>query len=520
MKPTAKPTGRLTNTRFCLLPIAFAALLAGCGGGGGSPGVSSATPSSMTPTPTPSTTTPTPDTSKYLASQNFCAAPRSGIDPFTGKGYPDKAGTLTDERTFLRGWIDQTYLWYKEVPSLNPLNYSTAIDYFNALKTPLMTASGAAKDKYHFTYTTAEWNALSGQGVELGYGISWSRNTGANIPRTWVASVVEPGSPAAAAGLRRGDKLLTVDGYDFVNGSDAATVDKINAGLFPEKANEIHRLTLDRNGTTIDVSLTALAVTSAPVKNTKTIDTPTGKVGYLTFDSHNEVSERALIDSITTLKAAGVTDLVLDVRYNGGGLLFIASELAYMIAGPAQTSGKVFEKPIFNDRYADQPAYEFRSTAYGFQTTVPAGTVLPTLNLKRVTLITTGDTCSASESIINSLRGVDVQVDLIGGQTCGKPYAFTPVDNCGTTYFAIQFQGVNQKGFGDYADGFAPTCTVADDLQHAVGDTSEGLLAAALQYRATGVCPVASSSATAQATTPLQMVRPFVSGLSIVRSAR
>jgi C-terminal processing protease CtpA/Prc len=499
-----------------LLPIALAALLAGCGGGGGSAGASSATPVNTTPTTTPSTTTP--DTSKYLASQNFCAAPRSGIDPFTGKAYLDKQGTLTDERTFLRGWIDQTYLWYKEVPSLNPLNYSTAIDYFNALKTPLLTASGAAKDKYHFTYTTAEWDALSTQGVELGYGISWSRNTGANTPRTWLASVVEPGSPAASAGLRRGDKLLTVDGYDFVNGADSATVDKLNAGLFPEKANEIHRLTLSRNGTTIDVSMTAVAVTSAPVKNTKTIDTPTGKVGYLTFDSHNEVSERALIDSITTLKAAGVTDLVLDVRYNGGGLLFIASELAYMIAGPAQTSGKTFEKPIYNDRYAAQTPYEFRSTAYGFQSTVPAGTALPTLNLKRVTLITTGDTCSASESIINSLRGVDVQVDLIGGQTCGKPYAFTPIDNCGTTYFAIQFQGVNNKGFGDYADGFTPTCTVADDLQNDVGDVNEGMLKAALSYRATGVCPVPTSSS-AQ-TSPLSIVRPYVSGLSIVRGAR
>jgi carboxyl-terminal processing protease len=513
MNSTAKTNGRLTNTRFCLLPIAFAAMLAGCGGGGGSSGASSATPVNTTPT------TPV-NTANYLASQNFCATPRSGVDPFTNKAYPDKAGTLTDERTFLRGWIDQTYLWYKEVPDLNPLNYSTALDYFNALKTPLLTASGAAKDKYHFTYTTAEWNALQIQGVELGYGINWSRNTGANIPRTWIASVVEPGSPAAIAGLRRGDKLLTVDGYDFVNGSDAATVDKLNAGLFPEKANEVHRLTLNRNGATIDVSLTAVAVSSAPVKNTKTIDTPTGKVGYLTFDSHNELSERALIDSITTLKAAGVTDLVLDVRYNGGGLLFIASELAYMIAGPAQTSGKTFEKPIYNDRYAAQPGYEFRSTAYGFQSTVPSGTVLPTLNLKRVTLITTGDTCSASESIINSLRGVDVQVDLIGGQTCGKPYAFTPIDNCGTTYFAIQFQGVNNKGFGDYPDGFAPTCSVADDFQHAVGDTSEGLLAVALQYRATGICPAASTSATAQATTPLQMVRPFVSSLSIVRGAR
>jgi carboxyl-terminal processing protease len=480
--------------------LAFAALLAGCGGGGD--GSTTAAPVTTTPS-TPAVT------ANYTASQNVCAAPRTGIDPFTGKAYPDRQGTLADERTFLRGWIDQYYLWYKEVPDVNPLNYSTAIDYFNALKTP--------KDRFHFTYTTAEWNALSVQGVELGYGINWSRNTGANLPRTWIASVVEPGSPAASAGLRRGDRLLTVDGFDFVNGADAATVDKINAGLFPDSANQIHRLTLDRNGVTVDVNLTAMAVTSAPVKNTKAIDTPTGKVGYLTFDNHNEVSERALIDSITQLKTAGVTDLVLDVRYNGGGLLYIASELAYMIAGPAQTSGKTFMKTVYNDRFAAQAPEGFRATAYGFQATVPAGTALPTLNLKRVTLLTTGDTCSASEAIINGLRGVDVEVNVIGGQTCGKPYGFTPVDNCGTTYFAIQFQGVNNKGFGDYSDGFAPTCTVADDLQHAVGDASEGMLAAALSYRASGVCPAASRS-TAPAAAPLEMVRPYVSGLSIMRA--
>jgi carboxyl-terminal processing protease len=510
MKSSAARTGRLTNTYFSLLPVAFAALLAGCGGGGGGGGSTTATPVTTTPS-TPAVT------ASYTASQNVCAAPRTGVDPFTGKAYPDKQGTLTDERTFLRGWIDQYYLWYKEVPDVNPSNYSTAIDYFNALKTPLLSASGQPKDKYHFTYTTADWNALSMQGVELGYGINWSRNTGANLPRTWIASVIEPGSPAASAGLRRGDRLLTVDGVDFVNGADAAAVDRINAGLFPDTANQIHRLTLDRNGVTVEVTLTAVAVTSAPVKNTKTIDTPTGKVGYLTFDNHNEVSERALIDSITQLKTAGVTDLVLDVRYNGGGLLFIASELAYMIAGPAQTAGKTFEKPIYNDRFAAQAPYPFRATAYGFQPTVPAGTALPTLNLKRVTLLTTADTCSASESIINSLRGVDVEVNLIGGQTCGKPYAFTPVDNCGTTYFAIQFQGVNNKGFGDYSDGFAPTCTVADDFQHAVGDTSEGMLAAALSYRASGVCPAASRS-TAAIPAPLEMVRPYVSGLSILRA--
>ncbi len=138
---------------------------------------------------------------------------------------------------------------------------------------------------------------------------------------------------------------------------------------------------------------------------------------------------------------------------------------------------------------------------------MPRGTALPSLGLTRVTILTTPGTCSASEAVINALRGVDVQVNLIGGATCGKPYGFTPVPNCGTTYFSIEFKGVNAKGVGDYDNGFAPTCAVADDLTRELGDTSESLLATALSYRANGVCP-AQARTSVQAMAARTQVRP------------
>ena len=112
------------------------------------------------------------------------------------------------------------------------------------------------------------------------------------------------------------------------------------------------------------------------------------------------------------------------------------------------------------------------------------------MNLGRVYVLSSPGTCSASEAIVNGLRGVDVEVVLVGGTTCGKPYGFTAKDNCGISYFPIEFQGVNDKGFGDYADGFGPTttCTVAGDFSKALGDSSEGMLAAALNHRVTGSC--------------------------------
>ena len=108
---------------------------------------------------------------------------------------------------------------------------------------------------------------------------------------------------------------------------------------------------------------------------------------------------------------------------------------------------------------------------------------------------------------MNGLRGVNVNVIQIGSTTCGKPYGFYPRDNCGTTYFTIQFKGVNAMDFGDYTDGFSPAntqanagtvvpgCSVGDDFTAALGDTSEGRLAAALAYRETQTCPAPSGFA-------------------------
>jgi hypothetical protein len=501
--------------RLSLYACACAAtvLLGACGGGG-----SSGSASGAGNTPTTPTTQTTADAipSDYQSYANLCAKPRTGLDA-DGLAFPDRQGTLLDEMKFLRGWADSDYLWYNEIPAnFRMADFTNTLDYFAKLKTPALTPSGKLKDEFHFTYATADWVALNTSGQTVGYGLSWSSNS-VNAPRTWLASIVEPGSPAAAAGLQRGDMLSAIDGVDFVNAVDAAGVSTLNAGLFPERAGEVHRFTIRRAGASFDVSLTAKVVSSASVKNAKVIDTASGKVGYLTFDDFNAVAEKQLIDAFTLFRNQGVSDLVLDMRYNGGGLLYIASELGYMIAGPA-SSDKTFERLVYNNKTAPQQPISFMSTAYGFTSPNPAasGQALPSLGLKRVTVLTSADTCSASESVINGLRGIDVEVNIIGGATCGKPYGFSPVDNCGTTYFSIEFQGVNAKGFGDYADGFTPTCTVADDLSHALGDTSEKMLAAALTYRTTNVCPVGVSAKAVSMT----LVRPEVKEIAVLPRMR
>ena len=122
-----------------------------------------------------------------------------------------------------------------------------------------------------------------------------------------------------------------------------------------------------------------------------------------------------------------------------------------------------------------------------------AGELLAALNLQRVFVLTSGSTCSASESFINSLLGVDMQVILIGGTTCGKPYGSSRDDNCTLSYFAIEFEGRNHKGAVTPVTGITPTCAVNDDLDRPLGDPSERMLGAALTWQSTGACPVTTA---------------------------
>ena len=476
--------------------LALAAAVAGCGGSsggsasGGGVGASAGGGSWRA--------------GQFLPASTFagkCVNPRSGTDPQTGLPYNETRGTATDENNFLRSWSNDLYLWYNEIVDRDPGQYTTP-EYFDLLKTPVITASGAPKDKFHFTYSTADWLALSQSGVEAGYGALWA--VVANLPpRRVVVAYTEPGSPAAAsAAFTRGAEVLRIDDVDVVNSTTQAEIDVFVAGLYPESTGEQHTfVTRDRFGAQRTVTLTSAAVTKTPVPVSNVLNFSGRRVGYLLFNDHILTAEQPLIAAINQMRTPIVDDLVLDLRYNGGGYLFLASELAYMIAGDARTSGQTFEKLQFNDKHPVDPFTGQALTPLPFLNTSSSNQPLPTLNLSRVFVLTGGTTCSASESIINALSGVGVQVVQIGSTTCGKPYGFYPEDNCGTTYFSIQFKGANAAGFGDYTDGFSPNnapgsggtrlsgCSVADDFNEALGAATEDRLNAALHQTIGGSCP-------------------------------
>jgi len=376
------------------------------------------------------------------------------------------------EKAWVRAYMADAYLWYNEIVDVPSANYATAPDYFDALLVK-------SRDRFSFCMPRADAVSMLDEGVETGYGVKWGWGATGRL----FAYYVDPSSPAAVS-ITRGTEVTSI------NGQPVATLDTatLNSALFPETPGASVNLTFRApgTGTTHTAGLTSATFSTTTVSQPLVLPLPGGgKTGYLLFNQHLLTSEQGLIDAFTSFKEQGVGELVLDLRYNTGGYLFLAEEVASMIGGAA-LQGRVFEKMQFNDKHPEKsnnPMY-----TYLFDAQSSEGATVPLLGLKRVFVLTGPNTCSASESIINGLLP-HIQVIRIGWTTCGKPYGFLQANHDQEAYFAIQFEGVNADGTDDYKTGFAPTCQVSDDLNYPLGDIREARLAAALYYIDNNSCP-------------------------------
>lgn len=482
-------------------------------GGGGSPA----------PAPPASPTTPTYTANMFAPSasfQNLCETPRArSVINGMQFDWPDMRGSLLHEKFWIRSLVNEEYLWYDEVTDVNPASVADKIAYFGRLKTMAQTPSGKDKDEFSYSEPTED-EIRSSAGTSYGYGMSIGNlRASEEAPNNIRVLFTEPGSPAAQANIDRGDKILQVDEIQLNAISDQAALDMLNMALFSPDNGDRHSFRIeDRDTRTIStVNLTAQEITQAPVHNTKRIVTSDGSaVGYFVLNTFNSLpTEPAMRDAIQQLiTEGGVDDLVLDLRYNGGGLGVFAAQLGYMIAGDWSKSHVFLEERENDKKQSGQ--LPFIGTGTG-QSTISMSATLPTLNIGprtrtgagKVYILTSDLTCSSSELMINGLRGVDVDVVLIGETTCGKPYGFEPNRNCGTTYYSVSVQARNAKGFGEYSDGFKPAnatgfgvsvpgCAITglDDVSRDLGDLQEERLRTALHHRANnGTCPSTAAAA-------------------------
>lgn len=480
----------------------------GCSGGQSGAGRSQSPSAGVTGAPV---TVPRWVKGQFAPSEEFygrCANPRTGTHPWTGEAYDDRSGTLTHEKMWLRSIMQELYLWYGDMNDVDPADVSLG-DYLVELRAP--------QDRFSFS-RPLDLAVAQDQGLQVDYGIRWSYQS---RPSEMVVRVADVSRTSPYFGqIERGDWVRSVDGIDL-DSAQLADVNAIEAALFPAHPGEVHSVTLidHQSGKPAQIELIAQELEFATVPRVSVIDTEQGSVGYLQFDQHLAKSEGELIAAVEQLRDQGISDLVLDLRYNLGGYLDIASQLSYMVAGPGYASGQIFYQTRFNDRLGTTDPFtgeDVEPIAFHETTRFGEGEAqdLPSLDLSRVFVLTGPHTCSASEAIINGLEGVGVEVFQFGGNTCGKPYGSVEIDNCGTLYSFLMFSASNAQGYGDYFQGFWPSgsdrqldthilpgCPAVDDLEHELGNTDEALLAAALHFRRENACP--ETVAFAQNVTPL-----------------
>ena len=478
---------------------------------------------------------------RHLA--DVCANPIEG----------EMQGTVTDENAWIRSYSHDTYLWYRELEDIDPASVSSTEVYFNLMKTSAKTSQGRDKDEFHYYEDIRERSAqqagysngyraefpelnqhtaipyvetvsvnnkqLSAQqpGYSIGYGAEFLW-----INKQIIVAYVEADSPASRQKLSRGAIITAIDG-DSIAEIIKKDIYRLDAILLHPRLGESHTFEVKDWGASKTRHITMKSVTyyANPVQNHDVIVASSGdgqkRIGYLTFNAHNEISEQKLRAAFTEFLQEDIDELVLDLRYNRGGIIKIAAQLGYMIAGD-KSEGEIFAELQWNDKHSIYepvtqhliaPILFHPSENTSDQSAADKGS-LPSLNFNRVFVLAGKETASASEALINGLRGLpNFNVVLIGETTRGKPYGFHLVENCGIRYSTIQARIRNAQGFSDYANGLVPVananvsgaevtgCKVADDFSSSLGNPNEERFAAAISYINGGGCPESSISAIA-----------------------
>lgn len=404
---------------------------------------------------------------------------------------------LTKDSIFL--YAKQTYFWNIGMPSydgFNPRKYSSNEQVLTALKA---LPSTGGKDKYSFIDDGTVAGELGGVSGDYGFSVNYD---GANILRV---KYVYATSPAAVAGLKRGDIVTKVNGRTTLRTSQS-DIDNINDGVFGNNASVT--LTI----TKADQSIQNLVINRGsyninPILFSNTYIVGAKKIGYVVFNSFTTNSVPLLDAAFSKFATDGITELVVDLRYNGGGSVATSEAFTNLIAPSAQ-NGKIMYTTYWTKTMQDKQAtilqnqkfYQTTSDGvkrlysmfdYDYKPIAAAGNQeffkkRGSLNgISRVYFLVTGGTASASELLINNLKPV-MDVKLIGRKTYGKPVGFFSIRIDKNDLYIPQFQTKNQADFGDYFDGMIVDKDIADDLTKDFGDPSESLLAQALNYSATG----------------------------------
>jgi len=460
-------TGFLCSIRGKRLALAAGclAMLSSCGGGG-SGGGGGGPPVGAAPTPTP---TPTP-----TATSAACS--------------------LRARQDWALAQLQEWYLFPTLLASgTNPAGYSNIDDYIDALVAP---ARAQSRDRY-FTYLTsiAEENAYYEEGETAGFGFRLGYDYAGG--RVFVIEAFE-GGPSLSAGIDRGTELIQIGGQTVSSLMAANGPAGVIQALGPDTVGTTRSLIVrDLSGVQRTLSLAKTAFDIDPISDrygAKVIVDGARRVGYLNLRNFIITADPNLRAAFAQFKAQGVTELIVDLRYNGGGLISIAELFGDLMA--QGRAGQIFEYVTFRDsKSSENESYAFRAQPEA---------IAPT----RIAFIGTGSTASASEMVINGMVPyLGGNMALVGSNTYGKPVGQIALDKpeCDDRLRAVALKVENAAHRGEYFTGLASTvpntCRASDDIGHQLGDPNETMVRVALDFLAGRACSPISATAAATAST-------------------
>ena len=360
--------------------------------------------------------------------------------------------------------MQQWYFWYQELPELDPTTFQSPEALLEALRF-------APLDRFSYLTTQAEEEALFGASQFVGFGFRSVAADGAQI-----ASDVFEGGPADGAGLVRGSRILAVDGVPI--GTVLATPGGFSGALGPAEVG--YEVTLEfRNpdGAEFVETLSKEVVTIPPVTAVSILDIGGDMTGYLVFRNFVEPGVAALDAAFAEFRAAGVTRLIVDLRYNGGGLISVLEHFANLL-GSRIAPGMPFVSYEFNDKSSHlNDTFLIRSAP------------LPdALQLERLVMITTGGTASAAEMLVNGMPPYVTAV-TVGSKTFGKPVGQFGFQFCEKVLRPVTFRTINALGVTDFFDGLPADCAAQDTLEVPFGTAGEASFDTAVFWLRHGFCP-------------------------------
>lgn len=430
-----------------------------------------------------------------------CGGGDGGSTASTGTGGTTTPSTdqcsLRNRQLWAQSVLNEWYLFPETLPtSLDPAPYSTVTAYIDALTA---NARAQRRDRY-FTYITsiADENAFYSAGASAGFGIRLTTQTSPG--RAFIAEAFED-APALVAGIDRGDEILAIGTTtaNLRNVSDIIASEGtggVTTALGPNTAGTARVLRMTGPAGTRTVTVTKADYSLSPVSSrygAKIITDGGRQVAYLNLRTFISTADNQLRTAFAQFRSAGITDFVIDLRYNGGGLISTA-ELMGDLMGGNRFSSDVFDVVTY------RPEKASNSTTKRFA--VQSQSVSPV----RIAFIGTTSTASASELVINGfIPYFGSRLALVGTNTYGKPVGQVAIDKsaCDDRLRVVAFSVKNSANSDAYYDGLrtavTTTCSAGDDLTKPLGDATEGSTRAALDFLAGRTCtPITASGQASQ----------------------